>query len=169
MVWPGFFAKLKKKVNVQSWNLCRWLICSLSLLLLRGVEFKMMWKNETNTTRKIKIYKTNKTVAKFFAKTMQGAKKASLRTSQTKLIGEGGYVGSPVMKFIFMIMFEEGWVKHQTHWLVGKWRGTILKMPDLTQLPLHPRPLMLGILRPPVISGFLNPLLSWEACQIRKG
>jgi hypothetical protein len=46
---------------------------------------------------------------------MQGAKKASLRTSQTKLIGEGGYVGSPVMKFIFMIMFEEGWVKHQTH------------------------------------------------------
>jgi hypothetical protein len=53
-------------------------------------------------------------VAKFFAKTMQGAKKKSLRTSQTKLIA-GGNVGSPVMKFMFMIMFKEGWVKHQTH------------------------------------------------------
>jgi len=63
-----------------------------------------------------KNYKTNEMVAKFFAKTMQGAKKTSLRTSHTKLIGRGGggYVGSPAMKFMFMIMFGEGWVKHQT-------------------------------------------------------
>jgi len=61
-----------------------------------------------------KNYKTNEMVAKFFAKTMQGAKKTSLRTSHTKLIGRGGYVGSPAMKFMFMMMFGEGWVKHQT-------------------------------------------------------
>jgi len=100
--------------------------------------------------------KTNEMVAKFFAKTMQGAKKTSLRMSHTKLIGRGG---------VCRVSCNEIYV-HDNVWrrmgkasnpLIGGGReGAILKMRDMTPLLLHPRPLMLGIRRPPVILGFLK-------------
>ncbi len=62
-------------------------------LSLKSVEFKIdvkAWKKYNMEIFFKKNYKTNEMVAKFFAKTMQGAKKTSLRTSHTKLIGRGG-------------------------------------------------------------------------------
>jgi hypothetical protein len=59
------------------------------------------------------------------------------------------------MKFMFMIMFEEGWVKHQNPLIGGRSEGALFsKCHDLTQLPLHSRPLKLEILWPLEISVF---------------
>lgn len=99
---------------------------------------------------------------KVLCKNHARCKKDTLKNEPDKAHWGGGVNvwSPPVMKFMFMIMFEEGWVKHQNPLIGGRSEGALFsKCHDLTQLPLHSRPLKLEILWPLEISFF------WKNCQ----
>jgi len=79
-------------------------------------------------------------VSKFFAKTRQGAKKTSLRTSQTKLIGGGGgemcRVSGNEIYLHDNVRRRMGKASNPS--IGGGREGAILKMRDLTHFILGP-------------------------------